>query len=302
LSRLLFISTKNRWFYRITMLVCGMAFALAIMSVGPQALDTTQLQRFESIHRYLALSIAVLIACLTISAPFYKNQFSLQPFVIGIILLPLSVLQIMLCLMTAKQETNSVVMFAHLLVGVAIFSFLWWMGRLTSPESPPMTHSSTHKWRPWAWLALLFLLTQVALGAWISSNFNLNCNDFLFCNGQFFPNINMATLSVLLNPIKSFDAATLGDIQLIYQYGMALAALYLALFSLFLLFNRYLYQLAILMVMLLGIQVSLNVYAIGWQHPEATIFYYYAASMLLLITVITLLTNLYRKSQYYWYG
>jgi hypothetical protein len=53
---------------------------------------------------------------------------------------------------------------------------------------------------------------------------------------------------------------------------------------------------------LLGIQVSLNVYAIGWQHPEATIFYYYAASMLLLITVITLLTNLYRKSQDYWYG
>ncbi len=300
MSRLLFISTKNRWFYRTTMLTCWVAFALVIMSVGPQALDSLQLQRFELIHRYLAITAAALIAGLTISAPFYKKQFSLQPFMIGMILLPLAVLQIMLCLMTAKQATNPVVMFAHLFVGVTTFSFLWWLGRVTSPELPPRTHSSTHKWRPWAWLALLLLVAQVALGAWISSNFNLNCNDFLVCNGQFFPKINAATLSVLFNPAKSFDAETLADIQLIYQYGMVTAALYLALFSLFLLFNRYLYQLAILMVVLLGIQVSLNVYAIGWQHPEATIFYYYAASMLLLITVITLLTNLYRKSQDYW--
>jgi cytochrome c oxidase assembly protein subunit 15 len=277
-------------------------FALVILSVAPQALDSIQLQNFESIHRYLAYSVAILIGGLTLSAPFYKKQFSLQPFMIGIILLPLSVLQIMLCIMTAKQETNPVIMLAHLLVGVGILSLLWWMGRLTSPELPPRTHSSTHKWRPWAWLALIFLVGQIALGAWISANFNLNCNGFPFCNGQLLPKVNATTLSVLMDPLKTFDAETLTDIQLIYQYGQALTAMYLGIFSIFLVFNRYLYQLAILMLVLLGVQVSLNVYALGWQHPEATIFYYYAASMLLLITVITLLTNLYRKSQDYWYG
>jgi cytochrome c oxidase assembly protein subunit 15 len=293
LSRLLFISTKNRWFYRTTMLTCCVAFALVVMGVSP---------RFEALHRYVAYATAALIAGLTISAPFYKKQFSLQPFMIGIILLPLSLIQIMMCLLTAKQQTNPIIILTHLLVGASILGLVWWMGRLTSPELPPMTHSSIHKWRPWAWLALIILVTQVALGAWVTANFTAGCSDFPFCNGQLLPSINAGTLKALVSPSTTSDSETLTDIQLIHQLGILLTAFYLGVFSVFLLFNRYLYQLAIFMVLLLGTQVILNVYALGWPHPDTTIFYYYGASMLLLITVITLLTNLYRKTQDYWYG
>jgi heme a synthase len=304
LSRLLFISTKNRWFYRITLLACVLTFTLVILGINASlfsAYGATVLQ-IELIHRYLTYAVAVLIVGLTVTAPIYQKQFSLQPFLIGLLLVPLSFSQILLCYMTEVKQATPLAILLHFVAGTAILSLLWLMGRLTSPHLPPLTHSSTQKLRPWAWLALLFLVVQIALGAWITTNFTVACQDFPFCNGQLFPTVNDETLTALVTPLQNTDPEKITDIHLIHHFWIMLAALYIGLFSILLLFNRYLYQIAFMMMLLLGAQVSLNVFNLGWPHPQWTIIWYNAFSMLLLLAVITLLTNLYRKSQDYWYG
>jgi heme a synthase len=304
LSRLLFISTKNRWFYRFTLLACLLTFTLMMLGINASLYSAYgfTVEQIELIHRNLTYAVAALVIGLTVTAPIYQKQFSLQPFLIGLILVPLSLSQILLCYLTEAKQATPLLVLLHFLAGAAILSLLWLMGRLTSPQLPPLTHSSTQTLRPWAWLAFLFLVVQIILGVWVTTNFTAACQDFPFCNGQLFPTVNDETLAALTTPLQSTTPEKMTDIHLIHHFGIVLAALYIGLFSLLLLFNRYLYQIAFVMVLLLVAQVGLNVFNLRLPHPQWTIIWYNAVSMLLLLTVITLLTNLYRKSQDYWYG
>jgi cytochrome c oxidase assembly protein subunit 15 len=306
-ARLLFTSSQNRGFHRVALLACLMTFALIILGLnsipGLPFAAIHHLPRIELLHRYLTYLVGILVLGLTLSAPFYQKELSVQPFLIGLILVPLAASQILLCMLHGTSQARPLIILLHFLVGVLMLSLLWWMARVTSPDAVPSNHSSNHKLRPWAWLALLFLLLQIALGAWISANFNgVICSDFPYCHGQLIPTVNKYTLTALTSPWKKIDNSTLTDIHLIQHLGILMTAIYLGLFSIILLFNRYVYPTALLMILLLGGQVTMDILNLGWNHPQSTFIWYNALSLLLLLAVISLLTHLYRKSRDYWYG
>jgi cytochrome c oxidase assembly protein subunit 15 len=309
LTRLLFISTKNRWFHRLTLLTCLMTFLFILLGIDSRLHGTISTDhphlifKLEMAHRYLTYAVAGLILFLTLAAPVYRKQFSMLPFLIGLILLPLIISQIYLCKLSSAAQTQPLIVLLHLLAGMTTLCLLWWMGRVTAPNPTMAAHRSTQSLRPWAWLGLLLLGLQIVSGLWVSSNFsNATCANFPFCNGQIVPEIDSATLAVLARPTAAVAPAVLTNIQLIHHWGIFVSAAYLGLFCLILLFNRYLYQTAIFTAILLGAQVTLNFINLAWPHPLSTVLWYHALSIVLLLSVVSLLVRLHHEPQDYWYG
>jgi cytochrome c oxidase assembly protein subunit 15 len=257
----------------------------------------------QHIPSYLTLLVAALILLLTLSAPFFRKQFSSEPFLICLLLLPLAIMQVLLCKLTASNQVQPVIILSHLMVGLAMLSLLWWISRITSPDAAQITHPSTRKIRPWAWVGLALLVSQIMLGAWVPTNFaNVACDNFPYCNGQLLPAVDAKTLVALANPMGKLDSDMLINIHLLHRIGILITAVYLGLFCMFLLFNRYLYQTAFFIILFLGAQISLNIINMNWQYPVKTVLGYDIITIFLLLSVVTLLTNLYRKTQDYWYG
>jgi len=58
--------------------------------------------------------------------------------------------------------------------------------------------------RRWGWLLLALLSTQIALGAWVSTNYAvLACTEVPLCQGQWWPEMDFATGFHLLRPLGS---------------------------------------------------------------------------------------------------
>lgn len=319
MTRLLFISTKNRWFYRLTVLTFVCTFALIILGTysrlagdgvtcanWPQCPEIATAHSLvipaEIAHRDLTNFTAILILLLTVSAPFFRKQFTAKPFQICLLLVPLAVSQILLCKLTASNQSHPAIILISLLVGFSILSLLWWISRITTPDIDSVTHPSTLKMRPWAWAGLALLVAQIILGEWVPANFaTVACDNFPFCSGQLFPVVDSHIISALVNPAGKFDSETLTNLHLLHRAGIFFAALYLGIFCMVLLFNRYLYQTAFFIIMFLAAQICLNILNISWKYPLKTVVGYNVITIFLLLSVVTLLTNLYRKSQGYWY-
>jgi heme a synthase len=339
LSKLLFISSRNRWFYRLASLACLLTFALIVLGTYSRMIGAdsacpdwprcfgmltaphtpTQLQTaakafpgvtvqadktaVEVAHRYLIAAVIALTLLLTFAAPFFQRQFSLYPFLICLALWPLTVWEVFLCMLSVTQQHQPIIFFAHFLTGLAMLCLLWWLARITSPNAFQMTHSSTHKMRFWAWLGFFLLLTQIIFAGWVEMNYgNSICKTFPFCNGELFPTLNKHLWLVLTSPTMKPDADSLTAIYLLQRLSVLLTAIYLGVLCLFLFFNSYLSRSGFLIFILVITQVTLEILNVTWQHPLSVAVSYNAVTLLLLLAVISLLINLYRRSQDYWYG
>ena len=81
----------------------------------------------------------------------------------------------------------------------------------TFNESSYLT-KQTQSVRNWVWFALIVLIAQVFLGAWVSTNYAvLACDDFPLCDGKLIPEMNFNEGFVLWRELgKTADGALLG--------------------------------------------------------------------------------------------
>lgn len=105
--------------------------------------------------------------------------------------LPLLVLGLTLFLSVLGYLTPSplvpAVTVANILGGMGMLALLWWMAQRALPFTPA-TGAADQALRPWARLALLVLIVQLALGAWTSGNFaGPACAQFGGCAGGVTP-------------------------------------------------------------------------------------------------------------------
>lgn len=191
--------------------------AAAVMPDGPV---TRSKAWIEMIHRYLAGAIGVLCIALLASAWRLSRKQRAHAYEPG---LP-ALLLLCVCVQggfgaaTVTLKLQPVIVSMHLLLGLTLLIL---MARLAVRQVPlpPLTLSplsaslppprqsplfmdgktagdepgvATHL-RPWLWAAMLFLLCQIALGAWVSTNYaTLACTEFPLCQGRWLPEMDFA--------------------------------------------------------------------------------------------------------------
>ena len=149
----------------------------------------------EMIHRYLAMSIGVLIVALMVIAWRKRMKSGARDMKFS----PLfpTLLFVFVCVQgafgawTVTMKLQPVIVTIHLLLGMSLLALLTWFGaRLSGHQAVP---ASVTALRLPAMLALMLLVIQIALGGWVSTNYAaLACTDFPLCHGELFPHMDFA--------------------------------------------------------------------------------------------------------------
>ena len=150
----------------------------------------------EMIHRYLATAVGFLILVLAISSTWqrWKGQFSfngawqVKPFWAWLTLFWVC-MQGAFGALTVTMKLFPAIVTLHLLGGIGLLVLLsaqvaW------KPESQRQAIAPLH--RQLIWIAAALLTLQIAMGAWVSTNYAvLACDGFPDCNGQWWPAWNL---------------------------------------------------------------------------------------------------------------
>lgn len=165
--------------------------AAAAMPDGPV---TRSKAWIEMIHRYLAGAIGVLCIALLASAWRLSRKRRAPAYEPG---LP-ALLLLCVCVQggfgaaTVTLKLQPVIVTMHLLLGMF---FLTLMTRLAVRQVPipALPRPIGLRLRPFIWLAMVLLFCQMALGAWVSTNYaTLACTEFPLCQGKWVPEMDFA--------------------------------------------------------------------------------------------------------------
>ena len=141
----------------------------------------------EMIHRYLAMAVGVLILVLATFAWRYRRSLPYSPWW-PTVTLGWVIVQGLFGKYTVTLKLYPAIVTLHLLGGLVLLALLavqWRAARAASETlSKPLMRL--------AWVALVVLGMQVALGGWVSTNYAvLACSGFPTCNGQWWPAMDL---------------------------------------------------------------------------------------------------------------
>lgn len=141
----------------------------------------------EMIHRYLAMSVGVLIILQMGIAWWKRKSMRYSPW-LATILFVLVGIQGAFGKWTVTMKLQPIIVSIHLMLALTILALLVWAwqreGKLVAVEFP----SRLHRLLPFAFLILML---QIALGAWVSTNYAaLACHDYPLCNGEIVPELD----------------------------------------------------------------------------------------------------------------
>ena len=140
----------------------------------------------EMAHRYAASTLGMLILALAVIA-WWRRQEAGQPVRLPLLLVPTVLLQGALGMWTVTLLLKPLVVTLHLLGGMAILGMLCLIAlRQTGWLAPKL--AAPLALRRFGNLAMVLLALQLALGAWVSSNYAaVACPDFPTCQGSRWP-------------------------------------------------------------------------------------------------------------------
>ena len=142
----------------------------------------------EMIHRYLAMTVGVLIVTQMIIAWVKRKQFSGAP-AYATLLFFFVCLQGAFGAWTVTLKLQPIIVTTHLLLGMGLLAMLGWLSeRIKAPHNQTRVPHEALKLRWLARLAWLILVVQIALGGWVSTNYAvLACTDYPMCQGVMVP-------------------------------------------------------------------------------------------------------------------
>jgi len=121
----------------------------------------------------------------------------------------------------------------NVLGGMAMLALLWWIGLRIQPQTAA-NNLAAQRLRPWARLALVVVVAQIALGAWTSGSFaGPSCAQLGGCEGAVYSAQNLARG---FEPVRRLERDTQGKVitdastpvvHLTHRAGALLAFLYL---------------------------------------------------------------------------
>ena len=166
--------------------------AEAAMPTGPV---TVMKAWVEMIHRYFAMGIGVLIVAMMVIAwrKWFQSGRKEEKFspVFPTLLFAFICLQGAFGAWTVTMKLQPIIVTTHLLLGMSLLALLTWFGSRQSHHLP--VARSAIALRIPAALAVVFVMLQIALGGWVSSNYAaLACSDFPLCHGTLLPEMDLA--------------------------------------------------------------------------------------------------------------
>lgn len=139
----------------------------------------------EMVHRYVGAILGMLIIGIVFMAWRYREVLRQSPALATVTLLAVC-LQGAFGAWTVTHRLMPLVVTIHLLGGMAMLALLTWLAARQKPHDP--VPASAGRWKGYAFLGLLILIVQMALGGWVSTNYAaLACMDFPTCHGQWVP-------------------------------------------------------------------------------------------------------------------
>jgi cytochrome c oxidase assembly protein subunit 15 len=258
----------------------------------------------EMVHRYFVGGLSLFI--FIIIGMIFSNKIlrRMSNVVYACALLALLIYQIILGQLTVTLKLLPIIVSQHLLGGFFILSTLWLI--YLNNRIAPMDHASKKikKFLPWAIIALILLLLQIALGAWTSTHYaSLSCVDFPFCNNaQPFMEMHFKEAFNLFSPVGiNYEGGVLAEpirqtIHMTHRLGALILTIYL--FSLMLMMMKQVKNIPELMksvyiiLGLLTVQLCIGMANVILKLPLPTAILHNLTAVLLLIAVITFIYKL----------
>ncbi|MFV0457108.1 MAG: COX15/CtaA family protein [Pseudomonas sp.] len=146
----------------------------------------------EMVHRYFAGALGLVILGLAVQALRRRDEPG-QPVKLPLLLLGVVIAQAAFGMWTVTLQLWPQVVTAHLLGGFATLSLLFLLCLRLSGRLPALAATVPVRLRLFAFVAMLLVIGQVALGGWVSSNYAaVACTDFPTCHGEWWPQMDFA--------------------------------------------------------------------------------------------------------------
>ena len=224
-----------------------------------------------------------------LAAVAYRSRSAGTPLKLPIALVGLVVLQAAFGLWTVTLKLWPQVVTTHLVGGFTTLALLWLL-RLRLGAST----SLARRLRPYAALALIAMIAQVALGGWTTSNYAaLACPDFPTCQGQWWPAMDAAAGFDVLQRIGPNYLGGLLDngarvaIHMGHRIGAVVVVFAVGTLAIRLWSQRDGRRLGSTLLLLLTTQIALGIANVELALPLAVAMAHNATGALLLLGVIT---------------
>jgi heme a synthase len=246
----------------------------------------------EMVHRYFAGSLGLLVAVMFFSALFSRASAKVLP---GILLL-LVVFQAALGMWTVTLNLLPLVVMGHLLGGFTLLCLLALHWLRLHPhylvQEPKLASL-----RPFAVVALLVLLGQIALGGWTAANYAaLACIDLPVCEAGWSARLNISEAFDLHLGHDDYEYGVMSaearqTVHVFHRLGAVITLLVLASFLLLLwrrASSRLVKRLTLAAAVLLVLQFSLGVLNVVLHLPlfNAVAHNFVAANLLMVLVLI----------------
>lgn len=254
----------------------------------------------EMFHRYIAGGLGLLILTITVIAWARRRELQQSPLpATG--LLALVLLQAALGMWTVTLLLKPAIVTLHLLGGLALLALLVWLA-LRQQAPPAVAPAAAARLRPWAVLALLVVIVQIALGGWVSTNYAaLACVDFPTCHSEWLPQMDFRHGFQLVRELGmtaagthlSYDAIT--AIHWTHRVGALATLLYVGGFALWLARSPGLARYGIALLCVLLVQVALGIANVLGGLPLLVAAGHNAGAAILLVTMVVINFALHSK-------
>ncbi len=251
----------------------------------------------EMVHRYVAGSLGLLIMALAVFSLLTINRQK-RLYIVPLCLVGLVLYQAVLGMWTVTLKLLPLVVAGHLLGGMLILASLWFLHLQAREAVVPEADQRIAKFKRWAWLGLVIVFLQIALGAWTSTNYAaLSCADFPTCNGTLVPDLDLKDAFNFAAPIGiNYEGGVLtaiarATIHFMHRLGAVITTLYLVGLCVWLYrcsTNKLLHRLAMICLSILGLQFMLGVLNVVFRLPLGIAVAHNMCAALLLCTLITL--------------
>lgn len=259
----------------------------------------------EMIHRYMAGILGILIIALALICAFKKDETTNTALAVPLLLMVLVFYQALLGMWTVTWQLLPLVVMAHLLGGMLILSLLWYVKLRASQSIPIRQDAPAAKFRVWAFLGIIILFVQIALGAWTSSNYaSMVCPNFPTCHGTWAMPLDFKDAFNFMSHVGIdyqgglLSSSALITIQMMHRLGALITTLYIGILSLVMIVKARqssLRRLAKYALLMLVVQVALGILNVVMALPIVVAVAHSLGAALLLMIMVTLTYRLYAE-------